>query len=188
MGALCPLVGSPIHGRCGGTHLSVSTKGAPSVSRPLFHRASLGSRLAAHLVDRFLFFLSLIFAGALAGATESTSSSWLGIIVAGIIVIGYVAWFCHAAARGTTPGKRLIGLKLLTSEGHTVGFWIVVVRETLGKLISSIFGIGFIWAFFNYYDRALHDIIFDTHVVEAAKYSTATVSYSEKGDSEGKTD
>ena len=148
-------------------------QGGTSMSQPLFHRPSLGHRLGAHLLDRFFFYGSLTAIAILAGVTESTQNSWIGIVVAGIIALGYVFWFCHAATRGTTPGKRRLGLKMITSEGVAASFCVVMARETLGKLVSSTFGIGYIWALLNNDDRALHDIMLDTHVVEAAKYSTS---------------
>lgn len=151
-------------------------QGGTLMSRPLFHRATLGHRLGAHLLDRFFFYGSLIVIGVSAAASESTditNVSWFVVVLAFVITPGYLLWFCYAAARGTTPGKRITGLKMITSEGHKVGFCVVIVRETLGKLVSSLFGIGFLWALFDNYDRALHDIIFDTHVVEAAKYNTS---------------
>lgn len=162
-----------------------SIKGAPAMSAPLFHRASLWQRFSAHLLDRLLFYgswLVPLLASLLQdqSVTDYADVPWVAALLFYIFFPGYLLWFFYSAARGSTPGKRLCKLKMITSEGRTADLFTVVVRETLGKLISSLLGIGFFWAFFNYYDRALHDIIFDTHVVEAEKYNKLAEQQSEE--------
>lgn len=139
--------------------------------RPQLFYAPIGRRLSAHLLDRFLFYGSLFFVVIAEGVIGSTHISWAGIS----IILGYLIWFCYAAAKGTTPGKRLTGLKIVTRDGQTANFFTVIIRETLGKLISSsLFGIGFIWAFHDFYDRTWHDFLCKTCVVEAVKHDTST--------------
>jgi len=151
--------------------LLVVHQGGTAMTNPLFHRASLRARFAAHLIDRLLFYAFVFLVLPLAGQAAPAGAPTIGALIALPLILGYMIVNSYFAARGTTPGKRVIGLKLITSQGQRAGFFTVIARETIGKLISAIFGIGFIWAFVNDDDRALHDILFGTHVVEAAKYN-----------------
>lgn len=147
------------------------------MSQPLFHRASLFSRFAAHLLDRLLLYVCVVIANLptiVRNYGDTTYVPWFLAPLSFVITVGYLFWFGYAAFKGSTPGKRMGGLKLITSKGHTAGFVRVMLRETVGKLISSCFAVGFIWAFLHDEGRALHDLIFDTHVVEAAKYGAST--------------
>ena len=147
------------------------------MSQPLFHRASLFSRFAAHLLDRLLLYVCVVIANLptiVRNYGDTTYVPWFLAPLSFVITVGYLFWFGYAAFKGSTPGKRMGGLKLITSKGHTAGFVRVILRETVGKVISSFFAVGFIWAFLHDERRALHDLIFDTHVVEAAKYRAST--------------
>ena len=73
--------------------------------------------------------------------------------------VGFVGW------RGQTPGKMLLGLKIIRVDGDEVGYVRAFVRW-IGMLISSFtFMIGFIIAAFTTHKRALHDYIAGTRVI-----------------------
>ncbi len=68
---------------------------------------------------------------------------------------------------GQTLGKRIVGLRVIRANCNPeIGFGRVVVRESIGKLLSAaLFGIGFLFPLMNQRHRALHDYLAGTIVV-----------------------
>jgi uncharacterized RDD family membrane protein YckC len=65
-----------------------------------------------------------------------------------------------------TPGKIIFKLQVLNNSDMKLNFIDAGLRDSLGKLISTlIFGIGFLIAFFRPDRRSLHDIVFKTKVI-----------------------
>jgi uncharacterized RDD family membrane protein YckC len=66
---------------------------------------------------------------------------------------------------GSTPGKMLLGLKIVTALGGSIGTGRAIGRFFARGLSSLIFYIGDIMAGFDSQKRALHDRICDTRVI-----------------------
>lgn len=68
---------------------------------------------------------------------------------------------------GQTLGKRIVGLRVIRANcSPEVGFVRIVVRETIGKLLSAaLLGLGFLFPLMNQRQRALHDYLAGTIVV-----------------------
>ena len=67
--------------------------------------------------------------------------------------------------RGQTPGKVLLGLKIIRMDGGEVDYVKAFIRW-VGKLASGfLLGIGYIMAAFTANKRALHDLIAGTRVI-----------------------
>lgn len=65
-----------------------------------------------------------------------------------------------------TIGKMMVGIKVKSFDGSSLSLGKVILRETIGKILSAItFGIGFIMTAFTDNKRGLHDIIAKTVVV-----------------------
>ena len=69
------------------------------------------------------------------------------------------------ASTGSTLGKRAMRLRVIGENGATPGFFTVLYRETVGRYLSSLLGIGYLLAADSDRHRALHDRICDTLVV-----------------------
>ena len=69
--------------------------------------AGIGQRVAAYLLDFVLFFVTLI--------------------------IGYIIWWLFTLGRGQTPGKRLIGIRVMRTDGTPSLWGWTFVREFLVK-------------------------------------------------------
>ena len=81
-------------------------------------------------------------------------------IIAGMV---YFTWF-HGAA-GQTPGKRLLGLRVIQTSGVRMTFGVAFLR-CVGYLISSLFfWLGFLWIAFDGRKQGWHDKIAATLVV-----------------------
>lgn len=69
---------------------------------------------------------------------------------------------------GQTPGKRLLGIKALRTDGKLMGYKVAAARCLIGYTLSLLtFGLGFIWALLDKNNQCLHDKIAGTLVVNA---------------------
>ena len=77
------------------------------------------------------------------------------------LVVPLVMW----ATTGATPGKALLGLRVVTGDRERgIGFGRALLR-LCGYMVSSIFAIGFLMVAFTKDHRALHDHLVGTMVV-----------------------
>ncbi len=130
---------------------------------PSCGRAGFWRRLAAIWIDTLIVYLACSFAFWLLVKCGVYFPFELTAIVAGATyAVIATAW------KGGTLGKLLCGLRVEAKGGGRVGLLRVLVRETLGKLLSAVllFG-GFLWAAWTRSKRALHDYIAGTVVTQA---------------------
>lgn len=67
---------------------------------------------------------------------------------------------------GSTLGKKLFRIEVVSSENRPLTFFEVAYRETVGKFLSAvILYIGYIMAGLDEEKKGLHDILSDTRVV-----------------------
>ena len=85
-----------------------------------------------------------------------------------IAVIPYGGFYFWLLSKGMTPGKWILREKVVEKlSGNYPGFWRMVLREVIGKFVSSlIFGLGFLWAIWDKDHQAWHDKIAGTVVVK----------------------
>ncbi|VGO17924.1 hypothetical protein PDESU_06526 [Pontiella desulfatans] len=80
-------------------------------------------------------------------------------------VFALIYWVALTGWRGQTLGKSACGLRVVSREGETAGFWRIVLREWVGKLVSIVpFLLGFFWIGFTRRKRAWHDCLSGTRV------------------------
>ncbi|MEU6179516.1 RDD family protein [Streptomyces coeruleorubidus] len=154
--------------------------------------AGLGKRLAARLLD------TLVLAGITAGAAvplgiksvdhvnakieeaklsgetvtvwllDGTTSVYLGIVVAVLLLVGVVSEVLPTAKWGRTLGKKLMGLEVRDIEGHDAPEFGAALRRWLvysvpGLLVVGIVGIA--WCLFDkpwrqcWHDKAAHTFV-----------------------------
>ena len=132
-----------------------------SGSRPSFlPPAGFWVRLAAALVDAILISLvSFLVALPFGGSAELVVlflMSWL--LSVGVPVVGWARW-------GTTPGKRLFGLVICTTDGDVGIGWGQAAIRWVGYLLSGLLlGAGFLMIGFTASKRGLHDHLAGTYV------------------------
>jgi uncharacterized RDD family membrane protein YckC len=79
--------------------------------------------------------------------------------------IGYVLYFVRK--QDATPGKRMLGLKLVRADGSKLSHGRIVARYFSEIVSSLIMGIGYLMvAFDKEQRRALHDRMCDTRVID----------------------
>jgi uncharacterized RDD family membrane protein YckC len=94
----------------------------------------------------------------------ATMLVWMMVAQCIPIVITGIVW----AVWGTSPGKRVVRLRIVDADsGERMSVTQCVLR-TIGYLLTfALCGAGFLWVFFNPRRQALHDRIANTIVVVA---------------------
>jgi uncharacterized RDD family membrane protein YckC len=123
-----------------------------------------GQRLGAQLVD-LLWVLPLYVAMlTLGGIVNGDAPSSMGELLVDFIIALLVLTFW--AERRATPGKLVLGLRIVDAEtGGTPRFGRLVLRY-LGYLVSALpLGLGYLWALWDPRRQAWHDKMAGTLVV-----------------------
>lgn len=138
--------------------------------------AGIGSRFLAAVVDSLLISLAMaavLFGagllrdsiGVLDGASESVIAALIILLVM-VILWGYYIIF-ELVWSGQTPGKRLVGLRVVRDGGQPVTFLSVAIRNfiRLVDFLPVFYGIGVIAMFIDPRSRRLGDFAAGTLVV-----------------------
>lgn len=89
---------------------------------------------------------------------------WL-ISLAINLPIGFLYVTGFNGSRGATPGKQLLGLRVVRADGSRLGYGRAFLRRA-AELVSAItFGAGYLMAAFHPEKRALHDLMAGTRVI-----------------------
>lgn len=168
--------------------------GAPVPVGGTYELASWWSRVAATLVDWLILlipFIPLVFivfaitgVSFTSGSDEATGAAIVGAILAffalmlvyTVVALLYAPYFM-AKWDGATPGKRMLGIRVVRAEGLPLTFWYAAYREVVVKYLlfgfASSFSLGiaslvdYLWPLWDSEQRSLHDIIVNTRVVRA---------------------
>ena len=148
---------------CGICHTNIIN---PSVGK----LASPGRRLGAYVLDLVIPVVALILVftviGA-GGATGTEAGTGAGGIIGALLFLAYVVWAFVLFSRGTTPGKNLLGMRVIKEDGAPAGFMTMLIREWIGKAISGlILSLGFLWILFDKDNQGWHDKLMSTYVTE----------------------
>ncbi len=136
-------------------------------------------RLAAYCIDSAIVWAGLLFVKLAMGIFSVSGGGMLEAhllfrysvrdIILYVFEVLYFILLTYGT--GTTPGKRLLNLRVVNadlSSGLTLVD--VVYRETVGRFLCGLsVGIGYIMAGVDREKRGLHDMICDTRVVYAKK-------------------
>jgi len=71
---------------------------------------------------------------------------------------------------GATPGKQLMGIKIVKSDGSKIGYPSAILRSVFGYTLSSVVSsLGFLWVIWDKKKQGWHDKIANTVVIETGK-------------------
>lgn len=135
--------------------------------------ASIGKRFAALVLDSLLVGLvsvPLLFGGIAVVASRQPSedtgifATLILMCTVGVWIVFYFTWF--VGRYGATPGKMVLGIKIVRSDGSPVSYLRAFCRFLAHQVSANIMYIGFIIALFDEQKRGLHDHICDTRVIE----------------------
>ena len=134
------------------------------------------TRLVAYIIDGIIITVGvwIIYAifglgGFAAGQATSevvfTTTHAIGLILAIVWSIGYIIVFW--SVKGQTPGKMIMGIKIISTDGSPIGVGKAILR-LIGYAISGIvFYLGFLWIIWDKDKQGWHDKIAGTYVVKA---------------------
>lgn len=141
-----------------------------------------GRRFVAYVIDAIILWiiqLVLLFCAGfvitvVSEANEDVSAGFSLLIncLAFLISVGYFVGFW--ATTGQTPGKMVMGIKVISTDGQPVS-WGKAILRYIGYIISSlILSLGFIWIAFDAKRQGWHDKIAGTYVVGKETYFSGT--------------
>jgi uncharacterized RDD family membrane protein YckC len=120
--------------------------------------AGLGARFIAIIVDGFV--LGLI-GGVLFSIIREPGGA------AGIILGIAYQWYFLTQHNGQTPGKMLMGIRVVKTDGGKISDADAVIRYFGYWLNSLVLLLGWIWAIFDTNRQGWHDKLASTYVVRA---------------------
>ncbi len=141
-----------------------------------FHYGGFGRRVIAFLLDNIILHAAAVtvtFIGLLiVGYEIGDAAAGLGSMVAAYYLTSvamnmfYFTWF-HGTT-GQTPGKRLLGLKVVQTSGEPMNLRVAFLRW-VGYLVSGlVLYLGFIWIAFDGRKQGWHDKIAGTYVIKVS--------------------
>lgn len=134
--------------------------------------ASLGSRIAAHLIDLFvvagLWFSIAIALSMSAVALPSLSNLILGLVTTFGIFLYFILF--EGLWQGQTLGKRILGIRVTMADGTPTTIFAAFYRNLLrpADMLPGIYGIGMIAIFMNPRAQRLGDLVANTVVVRTS--------------------
>lgn len=137
--------------------------------------AGIASRFIALVIDLLILGVLVFLADSvilgLVGSTVSTAAAIvLGSFVSFLIVYGYFV-VAETASSGRTPGKRVVGVRVIRVDGSAPGFGDSLVRNIVRFL--DLVGPGVVSMFFHPQARRLGDLAAGTLVVRERALNTA---------------
>lgn len=156
------------------------TPGLPRVLRP----CSIQRRMAGLLIDQALFWAIVLAIASVVlavagveeepppGTREATIFEAIGLLA----LIGPMLYFWGWNAIGSTPGKQLLGVRIVNAQGAPPGFRRGLARTVASLLVPLSFGLAYAWAAWDSdaarpladgFGQAWHDKLSGTYVVRA---------------------
>ena len=142
-----------------------------------FEIAGPGSRLLAMLVDELILLITtvvivllLIAFSIMPTSTETISSSVIGITLVLLMFLRTLYYFLFETyMSGKTPGKHLLGLRVIRDTGHALDVRGALLRNLL-RLVDQIpappfYAVGSVVVFFSAQSRRVGDYVGGTLVV-----------------------
>ena len=132
--------------------------------------ASPWRRLVASLVDGLILVPLTLLLMALAGVDWMNTTFLQDLLFNWLPSWAYYVAF--TALYGATPGKMLLGIRVVKADGRPVDWLTAFMREVVGKTLSTLaLSVGYLWAFFHPKRQTWHDLIADTLVVHRERES-----------------
>ena len=96
--------------------------------------------------------------------------SWLvsGILLVLTLGIGWIIWWFIVAPRGQNPGKAVVGLRVIKTDGRAVGTGFMFLRGLAGIALGFVpLYLDDLWILWDKDSQTLHDKLAGTVVVKA---------------------
>jgi uncharacterized RDD family membrane protein YckC len=144
-----------------------------------------GRRLAAFAIDEILpVILGTIWLAQMAilasygddyyyyaGYNYMLTKAVILILITSVLLLAYLVVEIIFYVKSQSIGKAILGMRVVrNTDGQPIGIWWMLLRELVVKHASAIcFCLGYIWVLIDKKNRAWHDKILDTYVVDIEK-------------------
>lgn len=127
----------------------------------IYKKGTFWERLLALIIDEIiLFVITVIFSLFLSQIADNLTN-----LIFWVLSIAYGTFFIWKS--GSTPGKKLLKIKVVNSSYQPLGLGASLLRESIGKLLSGIiFNLGYLWVLINGKRQAWHDKLAKSFVVK----------------------
>jgi uncharacterized RDD family membrane protein YckC len=85
-----------------------------------------------------------------------------------LAILGFLYFFIFQALKGRTPGKQLLGLRVIDGYGQRPSLGRALLRTAAYLPSALLLLLGFLWIGFDREKRGLHDWVADTYVIKGA--------------------
>ncbi len=150
-----------------------------------YSTAGIGTRFIAALIDSVVLVVLIVLAiilvallsQALGAIIPAGSLSWLtnastaiGIAVVTVIFLGYYVFF-DMIWNGSSPGKRVVGLRVVRLGGYPITFVDSITRNIIRAIdfLPFWYIVGIVTMFINPQSRRLGDIVAGTVVIKEGR-------------------
>lgn len=133
--------------------------------------ANVGSRSLAYAIDvvvMFAIFLAVVMLADLVGIDDATSGVILVVLLLFVLLFVWPTTF-ETVSHGRSPGKMVLGLRVLTVEGGPVRMRHAAIRSALAvvEILACAGGVAVVLALFTRRAQRLGDLVAGTVVVQA---------------------
>ena len=135
------------------------------------------TRMVAFIIDRaivsIIVFITVWFTEWIVNAFQiniflfAEGSSWqMSLLVTGLLyaVISLLYDIGFWLLAGQTPGKRVMGVRIVRTDGQRLNFG-NALRRAIGYVLSGILFLGYLWILFDDQRQGIHDKLAGTMVV-----------------------
>jgi uncharacterized RDD family membrane protein YckC len=120
------------------------------------NKAGFGPRFGAWIID---FIIISVISVVLQMVLDPSIAGPVGGLIGLVYVIGF--W----VSSGATPGKRALGLRVVSTDGSPITIGKAIMRY-IGYIVSGlVLCLGYIWVLFDANKQGWHDKIAGTYVV-----------------------
>ena len=121
--------------------------------------ASFGLRLVAFLLDVLVFVIAIFLSYSILKDRVSVENV--------LNILGFFYFVLYESSKQqATPGKQIVGIRVVKTDGNKMSFWNSLVRTLSKSLSSLIIFIGWLMPLWTDRKQALHDMIANTAVVK----------------------
>ena len=128
-------------------------------------KAGFFPRLIAYVIDIVILMVVYLVLSLVLGAVLGDSGASIAALLFAVLSIVYIVYFWIST--GQTPGKKVMGLKVVATDGSKLTVGKAIIRLVGYAISSAIFYLGFLWIFIDKDKQGWHDKIAGTYVVKA---------------------
>jgi uncharacterized RDD family membrane protein YckC len=164
---VCGQDNPPEAGFCGNCGAVLAATAEPAVPAAVSTPPTVAPEVQAEYIGFWIRFVAAIIDAVILGAVNSLF--FIAILPFSLLwfPLPWLYFWLFTGLKGQTPGKMVVGIKVVDAQGEKPELGTAALREILGKFVSGIaFCLGYLWIAIDEEKRGWHDSIASTHVVK----------------------